>query len=85
MKYLYKTPEIKVEELAKVDVLCASNEIVETIMTAKVDVMNKQLFFLRKSGAQRPHFLCTETTAHTHPKSWKFSKSWGVAAIGLCR
>ena len=41
MKYLYKTPEIKVEELAKVDVLCASNEIVETIMTAKVDVMNK--------------------------------------------
>ena len=26
MKSLYKTPEIKVEELAKVDVLCASNE-----------------------------------------------------------
>ena len=28
MKNLYKTPEIKVEELVKVDVLCASNEIV---------------------------------------------------------
>lgn len=28
MKYLYKTPEIKVEELAKVDVLCASSEVV---------------------------------------------------------
>ena len=26
MKYLYKTPEIKVEELLKHDVLCASNE-----------------------------------------------------------
>ena len=28
MKYLYKTPEIKVEELVKVDVLCASSEVV---------------------------------------------------------
>ena len=26
MKILYKTPEITVEELTKVDVLCASNE-----------------------------------------------------------
>ena len=26
MKFLYKTPEITVEELTKVDVLCASNE-----------------------------------------------------------
>ena len=28
MKYLYKTPEIKVEELVKVDVLCASSEVI---------------------------------------------------------
>ena len=28
MKNLYKTPEIMVEELAKVDVLCASSEVV---------------------------------------------------------
>ncbi len=48
MKNLYKTPEIKVEELAKVDVLCASNEIVGNDNTKKSfgDTVGKQTFDL---------------------------------------
>lgn len=46
MKYLYKTPEIKVEELAKVDVLCASNEIVgnDNKVESFNDTVGKQTF-----------------------------------------
>ena len=48
MKYLYKTPEIKVEELVKVDVLCASNEIVgkDNKVESFNDTVGKQTFDL---------------------------------------
>ncbi len=48
MKYLYKTPEIKVEELAKVDVLCASSEAVgnDNAIKSFDDTVGKQIFDL---------------------------------------
>ena len=48
MKYLYKTPEIKVEELAKVDVLCASSEVVgnDNAIKSFDDTVGKQIFDL---------------------------------------